>query len=582
MFPVLIPVLVLVASAVVGVFLCLPYWRSPQKRWRDRVLALLTAASRRANVERQRLASLDAERQKRDREITEKEFQLLLSRTGVDQLDPYPGIGPGTIGSLRNAGYRSVADLRHARVRIHGLGPKRLSDIHAAVRDLIRQAQGQFEAGACPEAHSAAEQIRSSAKEFEEASYRARARIKAAETVVSQLQGPATIARRVSFRKYFWNDSQELVPRDALSAPLPNLEESIRATEERARRAFAQSMDVQATRPQSHPQVSARPVPTSVERSYSGNPMDAFPVAQPVAPPPQNANPARPAVAEPSSRTAKVSTPQQSPAVVPKHKNRWPEVVVETPKEAGPPDAHITLMELTVQVALLVARCDGRIAEKERAIIDEHLRRRYSYDSALYNRARAFASFYESAAIDVDTCLQRIAATFTAPHRAALVEFASQVAEASRGINKREAALLEKISRRLGVEPQPITTIASPKSVAPSPVSAIESPPAPAKPKPVALTREDHLAALEIDPGVPLSADLVRRQFRLLSERLSPEKFATAGVEFVSMAEQKRAAVLAAARALIAPFGEELERPKEDPPHAGLRDNPDLDAVFGV
>jgi hypothetical protein len=50
----------------------------------------------------------------------------------------------------------------------------------------------------------------------------------------------------------------------------------------------------------------------------------------------------------------------------------------------------------------------------------------------------------------------------------------------------------------------------------------------------------------------------------------------------MSIAEQKRAVALLAARALIAPFGEELERQAENAPPAGLRDNPDLDAVFGV
>ena len=87
---------------------------------------------------------------------------------------------------------------------------------------------------------------------------------------------------------------------------------------------------------------------------------------------------------------------------------------------------------------------------------------------------------------------------------------------------------------------------------------------------------------MEIDSNVPLSADLIRRQYRLLSERYSPEKIAALGAEFVTIAEQKRAAALAAARALIAPLGEELERPVENAPPAGLRDNPDLDAVFGV
>src|SRR5262249_3671543 len=150
------------------------------------------------------------------------------------------------------------------------------------------------------------------------------------------------------------------------------------------------------------------------------------------------------------------------------------------------------------------------------------------------------------------------------------------------GINKREAALLEKIAQRLGVERRPHTPMPSPKAVPPTPPPAAVSKPLPEKPKPVAPTRNDYLAALEIDADAPLSADLIRRQYRLLSERYDPEKIAALGGEFVAIAEQKRAAALSAACALIALFGEELERPAEHAPPADLRDNPDLDAVFGV
>jgi hypothetical protein len=78
-----------------------------------------------------------------------------------------------------------------------------------------------------------------------------------------------------------------------------------------------------------------------------------------------------------------------------------------------------------------------------------------------------------------------------------------------------------------------------------------------------------------------VSADLIRRQYHLLSERYTPEKFESAGPDFVAVAQGKREAVVEAARALIEPFGEPLEdaaRPAEPPE---LRHNPDLDAMFG-
>jgi len=67
----------------------------------------------------------------------------------------------------------------------------------------------------------------------------------------------------------------------------------------------------------------------------------------------------------------------------------------------------------------------------------------------------------------------------------------------------------------------------------------------------------------------------------LLSERYAPEKFAAAGPDFVTVAEQKRAAVRAAASALMQQWGEPLEIKPPDKP-TDLRHNPDLDAMFGA
>jgi hypothetical protein len=84
---------------------------------------------------------------------------------------------------------------------------------------------------------------------------------------------------------------------------------------------------------------------------------------------------------------------------------------------------------------------------------------------------------------------------------------------------------------------------------------------------------------------VPLDADLIRRRFALLTDKLDPAKAAAFGPEFARMAEEKRARVRAAAEALIAPFGEPLEKPGTpgaDAPGSprDLRHNPDLDDVF--
>ena len=65
----------------------------------------------------------------------------------------------------------------------------------------------------------------------------------------------------------------------------------------------------------------------------------------------------------------------------------------------------LLIMEKSIQFALAVARADGPLTEAERQVIQEQFRRRYAYDPALSNRAAALLSHYETAAIDLESCL---------------------------------------------------------------------------------------------------------------------------------------------------------------------------------
>jgi tellurite resistance protein len=640
MWPGLILGFVLVASAATGLFLCLPYWRSPQKRWRDRVFAVLAEASRLDAQERRRLAELEKERERRRRKLTDNAFQLLLSRIGVEQLESYPGIGSVSVTRLRGAGYRSVADLQNARIRVYGLGPKRLGDIQSAVNSIVRQAQAHFEAGDSPESQAASQQIRAVDVEFDQEKYKAGIHLRGVAILREQMRYPAEIARKISFWNFFWSDLQQLIPPQALEADLPSLKAAIQAANEQTRHSVAQPMNAPIKPAQVNRQSTHKPaVVANKRRESEGSPKYNVPVAQPVAPPVKTI-PASPSIVHTSGQLVSqvprgggteaqsslrlpdipgaLKSAQHSADPLEQRKQILPENLARITGDPARANNPIELMELTVQIAFLVARCDGHMAQKEREIIGNHLRKRYGYDTALFNRAKGFAAHYESAAIDIDACLGQIAAVFSVPHREALLEFAYQIAKSSRGINKREQIFLEKIAKRLGVKPpaeaapppkpaptlQPSNDATKPsfrpptsptpseqatftptaKSVKAQVVTAQTSrslPPVETGSK-RAQTPQEQRAALEIDPTAPLSADLIRRQFRLLSERYSKEKLAGLGVEFVAMAERKRAAALAAANELIAQFGEKLEPATEIEPSSGLRDNPDLDAVFGV
>jgi len=216
-------------------------------------------------------------------------------------------------------------------------------------------------------------------------------------------------------------------------------------------------------------------------------------------------------------------------------------------------------LELTVQLAYAAARADGRVARNERALIARHVEQHYGHDPALLDYARGLCARYERTAPDVDECLTRVVAACTPPIRRGLLELCRQVAEATNGINQREDAFLTKLAGRLLAEPAPPAAV---------PVAAP--------------TRDEHRAALEIDAALPLTADLVRRQYRLLHERYAPEKVHAMGADFQEMARRKRDAAHAAAAALLAEMGEPLETAPPAAAPADLRHNPDLDALFGA
>jgi uncharacterized tellurite resistance protein B-like protein len=306
-------------------------------------------------------------------------------------------------------------------------------------------------------------------------------------------------------------------------------------------------------------------------------------------------------------------------------------------------DTHFQLLELTIQFALAVARHDGPVTSDEREVLRHHIRRRFSYDPAWLNRAEALCAHYESASIDFDSCLVQINQQLTQGHRAALVEFACQIVAASMNRGSGQEPFLHSLAQRLGVQPPPLAsytkpeqlprpntphvlpnaaasqtqpskeTSASPARPSPRPASPVppgssgpwkltsDPPPPPSLPfsaapsasstapqtstldtrRNAALTRDECLAMLEIQPTISLSADLIRRQWNLVSQRLDLERAAKMGPEFAMMAEAKLASLRRAAEHLLEPMGEKLETISPATTEE-LRHNPDLDDVFGL
>jgi hypothetical protein len=490
----------------------LQFCYSVEKRWATKVLNLLHDADRCVHSENRQLRQWRTEREAKAQSLREKAFAAHLCDYSVDELEAYPGIGPGTISKLRGAGFVNLAALHRAHIRVHGLGEKRLADINYAIRDLLRKAQSTFDRGGCRQTQALADQLKTLSAHYDRLEVQTRTRARAAEEFINRLGKTVEYARAVTFWRWFRPISnQALIPSEVKEVPLADLETALRAAEQRIVR--------------------------SGTAKRSPMPIEAVP-AIPISPPVQA-----------------VSYGQKPKQPAPIGPNSEPEMPAET---------HLVLMELTIQFAFGVARADIPVTRTERELILQHVRKRFSYNRALLNRAETLCAHYETAAIDWERCLGEINRRFTPDHRTALMDFASQIVAVSCKETSRAAPFLNDLAQRLGRPPAPPTP-----------------PLPPSPPDPTGLTCDECLKLLEIRAGTPFSTDLVRRQWNLLSERFAPEKVASMGAEFVEQVQTKLAALRRAAELLLEAKGEKLETKPPTPPTQDLRHNPDLDDVFG-
>ncbi len=555
----LLVILFAIVMVATGIILCLPYSRSPEKRWRDTMLRAYQTAQRQAMAEQAEVQRLRNKQRAEKKALVQEAFARFLASISVNELEAYPGIGPATVDRLKQAGYKNLAKLQNAWIRIHGLGEKRLADVNSALRQLTRQAESRFRAGACQDSHELEIQLQQLGAKYAELECRAQARAKGAAEVVRQLDKPVALARQVTFWKYFWKDAQVLVPPELLHRALPDLRNAVTTAEQQALKAFRIRKATGNSRSESKSRTVA-PIADALAV------LDVVPVAPSV--------PDR----KPSSAPVGVPAPVKAQITPFPHVNSGPSAlrraqVTPPPEAQAHADTDQELVQATIEFAFAVARSDGRITRKEKTLIEEHLQRQYASDPALLNRVKAYCAHYETAAIKVDDCLQRIREWSPVEERAHLLEFACRIADACGPMNQREVQFLQRVSREWDVPWQPPADTATPEP--PEAAAAATVPQWP-------FTISDPRALLEIDAAVPLTTDLIRRHYHLLSSRLTPERAEAMGPEFVALAQSKCQAIRAAAEELLQPFGEPLEPADAPAQSAELRYNPDLDAMFGA
>jgi uncharacterized tellurite resistance protein B-like protein len=494
---VLIVFAVLVATGL-GV-LYLRYRASPAARWKRRVRAAVRDQEHHVRAARRELAA--ATDAAGARALREEYLDRQLGGTSVEALADYPGIGPVTVGRLREAGLATIGECGRARLAsISGIGPSRQKDLKVALRKIRQDAEARFNAGASREAAAYAEELnRRQAGQAQQIGKASQA-VRTAEAGLVYLVEPARIAAAVTFLGYLFR------------RPVPGL------TDELLQRPLQDNL------PSPPPSV--------------GEGLGVIGVAAaPVAPPRDLHQPPSPGGGQ-------------------------------TEEKAEP--TSLDRLRAAAAFGLVVARADSRIAAAERRQVQSFLRRRYAPTAALADQVDAVLTDVGNDLPTLGDVLWRVRRTIPADEWPDLYQFAQSVADASGGRNAREVECLARIAEELGMGPSQTATAPPPES--PVADSGPDDPPSELQCR----------ADLEIESGTPLSVDLVRRQYRLLSERFAEAKFASHGPEFAQMAADKRARIERAARHLVAEYNEPLEPPDASPPPADPRHNPDLDAVFGA
>jgi tellurite resistance protein len=449
-------------------------------------------------------------------------FHRHLQTLSVDLLAEYPGIGPGTVERVRKADGRTLADLqRYPFQSINGIGPSKARDLQSAVAKLVREAQSRFDAGGCPEAVAYRRKWAGlQARERDHAAARQH-ELTAVDAALRDADGLRSETRDITFWNFLFRRATAGPTDETMSRPLPSGEP--------AAPAVPVAKLVSPAKPPAPPEPVGQPV------SARSTPPPAFPPAT-----------ARPA-AKPQARVDIFAA----------------ELANAKPPAPVAADDHPDLPKLwaLARFGFVVAKADGRVAQAEVKVIRAFLVETFGHAPSL---VRHIDPLMERTAARVPPEAETLADVLkvaTPAEYADLYRFAERVADASGERNHRERDMLARVAASFGFQPTPL-------------------PPMPPQPPPAAETAPDPRVMLEIQAGVAITADLVRRRFTNLMDRLDPTKVATLGPEFAAMAAKKRDQVRVAAVTLLAPLGEPLETPAAAPP-ADLRHNPDLDDAFG-
>ncbi|MGL6072783.1 MAG: TerB family tellurite resistance protein [Fimbriiglobus sp.] len=459
-----------------------------------------------------------------EQRLKDDHFQRYLTNLPLEVLQEYTGIGPGTVERLRGWGLKNFGDcIGYHFERIDGIGPVKHGDLVRATDAVQIAARKTFEMGECAEAQeyrnktSAAQAARQSQVNL------MRQQADAIRRILASGSDKIQAASKVTLLNYIQNGLK-----------VPFVDPMILGS------------SLGPSRPTTEP---VTPIPPPVVATGSATAMPAstgsvsFPSPPPVAPPPP---PAKKPTGDLFERElGRGSSP------------------------APPPSSNPGLDKLRAfcGFAMMAAKADGRATKAEKDILRQHLGDIFGGDPTLLRHLDPTLESFEKNVPSQEDAIAAVKQHATATELKTLHKLAEKITDATSGRNASEQAMLARIAEGFGVA---VTAEQRPSA-----------PPTPAAPPMTVAPVTDARTVLEIEPGVELTVDLIRRKYNLLTDKNDPQKAAAFGEAIAKQVEAKRREVRAAAESLIAPFGEPLEKPQAAPP-TDLRENSMLDDVFGA
>jgi uncharacterized tellurite resistance protein B-like protein len=446
-------------------------------------------------------------------------FTRHLQSISLDVLQDHTGIGPGTVDRLRSAGLNTFPEcLRYNFDRIPGIGPVKDGDLRRAVAEVHKQAEARFNAGSCPEA----DEFRRIMADDKAAMAREQSAMLREKSAIERARQSGQVAIQAASQITLWK---------YLTAgfKFPGFDPMM-LTQSLAPMRIEEEPEV--------PVVKPTPPPVVVSGKAAAKPSagpSVLPPAVPITLPPVAAKPSGDLFERELGKAASTtSTASTGPAGLPK-------------------------LRAFCGFAMMVAKADGRVAKSERDVMRRGLGDFFGSDPALLRHLDPTLESLEGNAPSEADAVAMVLANSTESERKKLLEMAERIADAAGERNVREHECIDRVTVAFGLS---------------APVVAVP-------PTPVAPPTTDPRTVLEIEPGVSLSVELIRRRYNFLTDKADPVKAAAMGPEFVKLVEEKRRAVRAAAEALIAPFGEALDKPAPEAPK-DMRENSMLDDVFGM